>query len=134
MNAPGAGKYEAAKTFGKMGEKRSFGSRLNYAGYMSKKKASLPGPGEYLHPDMFAEKLPSSLNTRAVGQVMTKAKDRFFTPMNRRTEPAPGQYSPKTTMKDDLSKDDPGAMGSSLFKKNARAVFGKSKFSILDDM
>ena len=68
---------------------------------MHNKKASLPGPGEYLHPDMFAEKLPSSLTINHVGQRLGKAKDRFYTPLNRRTEPAPDQYSPKTTMKDD---------------------------------
>ena len=101
LNSPGAGTYVPEKTFGKQGEMRSFGTRPKYPNYMLRKKASLPGPGEYLHADVLSDKIVSSLNQNSVGQKIPKAKDRFYTPLNRRVEPAPDQYSPKTTMRDD---------------------------------
>ena len=87
------------KTFGSFGRHSTFGSKPSYSKHMSAKKALLPGPGAYVTPDLFDDKqIVSSLNTRAVGQRMSKAKNRFFTPLNRRTDPAPGQYNPKTTI------------------------------------
>ena len=52
---------------------------------------------------------------------MGKAKDRFFTPYNRKAEPGAGQYSPKTNLTDE-----------SILKKNAKAVIGKQNVDILN--
>ena len=98
LNSPAPGKYDMNKTFGSFGRHSTFGDHPKYKEYMSVKKGLLPGPGAYVSPDLFGDTLPNSLNARAVGQRMSKAKNRFYTPLNRRTDPAPGQYNPKTTI------------------------------------
>ena len=54
FDPPGAGTYEKDETWGKEGQKRSFGSRLKYEPTLHARKALLPGPGQYVHEDVFS--------------------------------------------------------------------------------
>jgi hypothetical protein len=53
---------------------------------------------------------------------MSKAQDRFRTPLNRKQEPAGANYSPKFGMGED-----------SIFKSSAKAVIGKNNVDILKE-
>ena len=44
---PGPGNYDSPRTFGKVGQKKSLGSKLLYYSIDLKRSANLPGPGQY---------------------------------------------------------------------------------------
>lgn len=95
---------------------RSFSSLLPYDKVTLKRSRDLPGPTTYNLPNVLSRDIPSSLAVNAVSQRFAQAADRFKTPLNRRVEPVPGAYSPKTEM---------GQGNCSVFKKNAKAVIGR---------
>ena len=65
--------------------------------------------------------MASSLKPNSVGQVISKAQDRFKTPLNRKLEPAGANYSPRWNLADE-----------SVFKKSAKAVIGKGNIDVLN--
>ena len=83
----------------------------------------MPGPCSYNPPSAFARQQPSSQEKNVISPRFSIAHDRFKTPMNRRNEPGPGQYNPRTEM---------GRGVNSIFKKSAKAVIGKTTQSALD--
>ena len=111
---PGPGRYEKAQTFGKEGKKLSFHARTPYDHIALKRSRNYPGPGSYNMSNVLTDDLQHSKNTNSISQKMGKARDRFFTPLNRRQEPAGSNYSPKNNL---------GQEG--IFKYSAKAVIGK---------
>jgi hypothetical protein len=67
QSPPGPGTYEAAKTFGKEGESKSFAALLPYDHISLKRAKDLPGPGQYMEPDVLGRGIVSSLKSNSVG-------------------------------------------------------------------
>ena len=91
---PGAGQYEATPGFGTLGLKKSFHKKLGYHELPLRLQKNLPGPGSYQHPNVLGQNITNSTKQNSHGQAIAKAKDRFWTPANRKTEPGAGQYNP----------------------------------------
>ena len=121
LTVPGPGKYQMAKTFGQEGFFKSFSPRLKYDDISLKRQKFIPGPGMYPVATVLSTGIADSNKPNGKGQAWTKANDRFWTPLNRRVEPAPGQYSPKNNLTDE-----------SILKSSAKCVVGKQNLDILD--
>lgn len=118
---PGPGTYEPMKTFGRVGEFKSFHGRLKYDRISYKRASETPGPFQYNKPDVLSQQLPNSLTTNSVGQPFGKAKDRFRIAPHLVVNPSPAAYSPRNNFKEE-----------EVFKKSPRAAIGRNTLSVLD--
>ena len=91
---PSPGAYEATKGFGTLGDKKSFSSKLPYDQIYWRRQKNLPGPASYKFAAVLGQEIITSTKHNSVGQRLPQAKNRFYTPSNRKTDPAPNKYEP----------------------------------------
>jgi hypothetical protein len=100
---------------------KTFSSILPFDTVFYRRQKRLPGPASYKFAEVLGQTVVSSVKPNSIGQAWPKAKNRFYTPANRKTDPAPDNYCPQTNLGEDT-----------ILIRNAKAVFGKQKVDILD--
>ena len=120
--SPGPGRYEQEKSFGKKGIEYSMAARLKIDEMTLEKSKKLPGPGQYVAPDLTGKNLNNSQFVNTQNFSLGK-EHRFTVPTKKEIEVSPTTYRPNDNLNEDFK---------STFKKTAQTVFGKNNYSVID--